>query len=221
MGQKVNPYGFRLGITTDWKSRWFDERNYREFVVEDWKIRDYLKRQLESGGGQPDRGGAHRRPHPSRHPHRAARHRDRPPWRRGRPAQEASRGDHRAAEPDSAEHPGDQAARARRRADRPGHLRPARAPGRVPPRHEARHPDRAEGRRPRREGAVLRPARRLGDVPQGAIPRGPRSPAHLAGGHRLRLPRGAHDVGPHRGEGLDLQGRHPALQGLDRGQDHP
>ena len=26
MGQKVNPYGFRLGVTTDWKSRWFDDR---------------------------------------------------------------------------------------------------------------------------------------------------------------------------------------------------
>src|ERR1700689_3910133 len=48
MGQKVNPYGFRLGIATDWKSRWFEERNYREFVVEDWKIRDYLMRQLEA-----------------------------------------------------------------------------------------------------------------------------------------------------------------------------
>ena len=48
MGQKVNPYGFRLGITTDWKSRWFNERNYREYVVEDWKIRDYLQTQLES-----------------------------------------------------------------------------------------------------------------------------------------------------------------------------
>src|SRR6201996_2316755 len=48
MGQKVNPYGFRLGVTTDWKSRWFEERNYKEFVVEDWKIRDYLMRQLEA-----------------------------------------------------------------------------------------------------------------------------------------------------------------------------
>jgi small subunit ribosomal protein S3 len=28
MGQKVNPYGFRLGITTDWKSRWFSDREY-------------------------------------------------------------------------------------------------------------------------------------------------------------------------------------------------
>jgi small subunit ribosomal protein S3 len=48
MGQKVNPYGFRLGITTDWKSRWFAGRNYQEFVIEDWKIRDYLTSQLET-----------------------------------------------------------------------------------------------------------------------------------------------------------------------------
>ncbi len=48
MGQKVNPYGFRLGVTTDWKSRWFEERNYGAYVVEDWKIRDYLQTQLET-----------------------------------------------------------------------------------------------------------------------------------------------------------------------------
>ena len=48
MGQKVNPYGFRLGVTTDWKSRWFKERGYQELVIEDWKIRDYLNRQLET-----------------------------------------------------------------------------------------------------------------------------------------------------------------------------
>jgi small subunit ribosomal protein S3 len=48
MGQKVNPYGFRLGVTTDWKSRWFEDRNYRDFVLEDWKIRDYLNRELET-----------------------------------------------------------------------------------------------------------------------------------------------------------------------------
>jgi small subunit ribosomal protein S3 len=48
MGQKVNPYGFRLGVTTDWKSRWFDDRNYLDSVVEDWKVRDYLMTQLEA-----------------------------------------------------------------------------------------------------------------------------------------------------------------------------
>jgi small subunit ribosomal protein S3 len=48
MGQKVNPYGFRLGVTTDWKSRWIaNKHDYREFLIEDWKIRDYLRRQLE------------------------------------------------------------------------------------------------------------------------------------------------------------------------------
>jgi small subunit ribosomal protein S3 len=47
MGQKVNPYGFRLGVTTDWKSRWFTERDYTDYLIEDWRIRDYLMRQLE------------------------------------------------------------------------------------------------------------------------------------------------------------------------------
>jgi small subunit ribosomal protein S3 len=47
MGQKVNPYGFRLGVTTDWKSRWFNDRDYQDYVVEDWKIRHYLMTQLE------------------------------------------------------------------------------------------------------------------------------------------------------------------------------
>ena len=47
MGQKVNPYGFRLGITTDWKSRWFAEgKEYTESLIEDWQIRDYLRKQL-------------------------------------------------------------------------------------------------------------------------------------------------------------------------------
>ncbi len=48
MGQKVNPYGFRLGITTDWKSRWFDDRGYQDSVIEDWQVRHYLMSQLES-----------------------------------------------------------------------------------------------------------------------------------------------------------------------------
>src|SRR5579872_2488818 len=47
MGQKVNPYGFRLGITTDWKSRWFNDREYKDLVIEDWKIRHYLMTELE------------------------------------------------------------------------------------------------------------------------------------------------------------------------------
>jgi small subunit ribosomal protein S3 len=46
MGQKVNPYGFRLGVTTDWKSRWFSDKEYTDYLIEDWHIRDYLMTQL-------------------------------------------------------------------------------------------------------------------------------------------------------------------------------
>ena len=47
MGQKVNPYGFRLGVTTDWKSRWFATRQeYADNLIEDWEIRDYLLTEL-------------------------------------------------------------------------------------------------------------------------------------------------------------------------------
>lgn len=47
MGQKVHPYGFRLGVTTDWKSRWFATREeYVDYLIEDSKIRDYLMDKL-------------------------------------------------------------------------------------------------------------------------------------------------------------------------------
>jgi small subunit ribosomal protein S3 len=48
MGQKINPYGFRLGVITDWKSRWFSDRDYKEYLTEDWKIRKALMAKLES-----------------------------------------------------------------------------------------------------------------------------------------------------------------------------
>ena len=47
MGQKVHPYGFRLGVTTDWKSRWIaDRQEYRDYLAEDAAIRRYLMGQL-------------------------------------------------------------------------------------------------------------------------------------------------------------------------------
>lgn len=47
MGQKVNPYGFRLGVTTEWKSRWFADRDaYGDHIIEDWKIRDLFRETL-------------------------------------------------------------------------------------------------------------------------------------------------------------------------------
>ena len=45
MGQKVNPNGFRLGITETWKSKWYEERNYAAWLHEDLRIRDYVKKR--------------------------------------------------------------------------------------------------------------------------------------------------------------------------------
>ncbi|MGH2787420.1 MAG: 30S ribosomal protein S3 [Actinomycetota bacterium] len=50
MGQKVHPYGFRLGIHTDWKSRWFTEKDYRKYLEADLRIREYLLGQLPHAG---------------------------------------------------------------------------------------------------------------------------------------------------------------------------
>ena len=46
MGQKVYPIGFRLGITEDWRSRWYVGKNYKETLAEDLKIRKYLTDRL-------------------------------------------------------------------------------------------------------------------------------------------------------------------------------
>ncbi|RSM65683.1 30S ribosomal protein S3 [Amycolatopsis sp. WAC 01376] len=50
MGQKINPHGFRLGITTDWKSRWYADKQYAEYVAEDVKIRKLLSTGMERAG---------------------------------------------------------------------------------------------------------------------------------------------------------------------------
>jgi predicted RNA-binding protein YlqC (UPF0109 family) len=55
MGQKVHPYGFRLGITTDHVSRWFSDstkkgQRYADFVAEDVRIREFLKKELDRAG---------------------------------------------------------------------------------------------------------------------------------------------------------------------------
>jgi len=49
MGQKIHPYGMRLGIVTDWKSRWFSDTDYADQVVQDSQIRDYLVGELDRG----------------------------------------------------------------------------------------------------------------------------------------------------------------------------
>ena len=51
MGQKVNPHGFRVGVIKDWDSRWFaSNEKVGDLLVEDYKIREYLKESLYSAG---------------------------------------------------------------------------------------------------------------------------------------------------------------------------
>ena len=47
MGQKVHPYGFRLGVATDWTSTWYVEsKDYSKYLLTDLKVRDFLKKKL-------------------------------------------------------------------------------------------------------------------------------------------------------------------------------
>lgn len=50
MGQKVHPYGFRLGYNKNWQSRWYSKKEYADFVFEDHAIRKFIKKLLYSAG---------------------------------------------------------------------------------------------------------------------------------------------------------------------------
>src|SRR6266851_7762941 len=50
MGQKVNPHVIRLGTVYSWSSRWFDERTYKDVVLEDYGLRTMLMKRLKSAG---------------------------------------------------------------------------------------------------------------------------------------------------------------------------
>ncbi len=50
MGQKVNPHGLRVGVIKDWSSKWYAEKDFADFLVEDHQIREFLKKKLYSAG---------------------------------------------------------------------------------------------------------------------------------------------------------------------------
>ena len=50
MGQKVNPHGMRVGIIKDWDSRWYAEKDFADNLVEDHKIRTFVKKKLYAAG---------------------------------------------------------------------------------------------------------------------------------------------------------------------------
>ena len=50
MGQKVNPHGLRVGVIKDWDSKWYADKDFADFLVEDYNIRAYLKKKLSNAG---------------------------------------------------------------------------------------------------------------------------------------------------------------------------
>jgi small subunit ribosomal protein S3 len=50
LGQKVNPIGLRLGIVKTWESRWFGGKNYAEYILEDHKLRKFIKEKIYHAG---------------------------------------------------------------------------------------------------------------------------------------------------------------------------
>ena len=51
MGQKMHPHGLRVGVIKDWDSKWYaDKKNYSDYLVEDHKIREYVKKKLFISG---------------------------------------------------------------------------------------------------------------------------------------------------------------------------
>jgi small subunit ribosomal protein S3 len=50
MGQKVHPFGFRLGVTKTWKSRWFAKQDYAKLLFEDLELKESLRSRLKSAG---------------------------------------------------------------------------------------------------------------------------------------------------------------------------
>ena len=50
MGQKVNPHGLRVGVIDDWDSKWYADKDFADYLVEDHKIREFLKKKLYSAG---------------------------------------------------------------------------------------------------------------------------------------------------------------------------
>ena len=79
MGQKVNPHGLRVGVIKDWDSRWFtSKREFGDTLVEDYKIRKVLKKQLYNAGvpkieiERTIDNATSQAPHPRYHPLREA-----------------------------------------------------------------------------------------------------------------------------------------------------
>ena len=218
MGQKVHPHGFRLGISTDWKSRWFADKLYKDYIGEDVKIRRMMSKGLERAGiSKVDIERTRDRV-------RVDIHTARPGIVIGRKGAEADR-----IRGELEKLTGKQVQLNILEVKNPESDAQLVAQGvaeqlssRVSFRRAMRKAMQSAMKNPvvqGHPGAGLGPPRRRRDEPDGVLPRGSGSAAHAAGQHRVRLLRGPYHLRPDRREGLDLQGRRrPGPGGSGRGR---
>ena len=216
MGQKVHPEALRVGYIHDWKSTWFNEKEFSDYLMEDIGIRDHIENKLAHAGLSTITIKK------NKNEVEVNIHTARPGIVIGKSGSEVDalrRELHRmTGKAGQGQHPRDQAPRAGREARGAVDRRAAAEPRRLPARDEARaHQRDALGRQGREDPGVRPPRRRRDGAHRGLLGR-PRAAAHAARGHRLRLLRGPHHLRPHRREGLDQQGRDHA-QGLRAGPD--
>ena len=190
MGQKVHPYGFRLGFNKTWRSRWFADKDYAKLLHEDLTLRDEPQEALLARRRLEGRDRARGQQAEDRHLHLAAGHHHRPQGHRGRQAE--------AGDPEA-----DRAARSSstsRRSRSPSSTRSsiaesvataAREARRLPPRHAQGGRIGAALRRPRHQGPGVGPPERRRDRALRVVPARPAAAADAARRHRLRLRRGA------------------------------
>ena len=218
MGQKVNPIGLRLGINRTWDSRWFANKGeYGKLLHEDMKIRE-----------RPDRRALKQAAISKiviERPHKKCRvtiHSARPGVVIGKKGADIDKLRKQVAKLTEVgsrdQHRRGPQARNRRDAGRRVHRPAARAPRRVPPRHEARGAvGDASGRRGHPD-QLLGPSGRRGNRPPRMVSRRPRAAAHAARRHRLRRRHRAHRLRHLRHQGLGLQGRDPRARSDGAGQ---
>ena len=231
MGQKVSPTGFRLGITEEWRSRWYADKDYAKNLANDLAIRKFLNKHLAKCRRLQGRDRARRRQGEGHHlppPARASSSARRAPRStscarssRRSPTVRCQRRGHRG-----------QAPRARRQRWSPSPSpSSSKAARRVPSRHAQGRPVRPQVRRQGHPYPVLRPSRRRRDEPSRVVPRRPRAAAHPACQDRLRfrhrsLPRwvpcGVQGVDLPRREAVPASRRpQPALEGSSRRPSRP
>ena len=204
MGQKINPIGLRLGVNRTWDSRWYSNKaEYGKLLHEDMKIRDVLTKSLKQAAISKI---------VIERPHKKARiniHSARPGVVIGKKGADIDKLRKQVGKLTSSEvainivevRKPEIDATLVAEFDRPA----ARAPGRVPPRDEARG---AVGDAPRRGGhpdQLLGTSGRRGNRPPRMVSRRPGAAPHPARRHRLRGRDRAHRLRHMRHQGLDIQ----------------